>query len=191
MREIQGRTRLEVSRERGLTPLVGREAELLRLLEAYQRILGGQPRIVLLEGDAGVGKSRLLYEFLRRLEGTEVLELEASCLSHTQSTPYHPVLQVFRRYLDLAEGADPEEVRVKILDRLRALAIDGEEPPILLGHFLGASASPEFLARLSAAQLKERTFAVLRTMLLRASDATPSSSSSRTCTGSTPPPRTG
>ena len=115
----------------------------------------------------------MLYEFLRRLEGTEVLELEASCLSHTQSTPYHPVLQVFRRYLDLAEGADPEEVRVKILERLRALAIDGEEPPVLLGHFLGASASPEFLARLSAAQLKERTFAVLRTVLLRASDATP------------------
>jgi len=143
MGEIQGRTRLEVSKERGLTPLVGREAELLRLMEAYQEIVVGEARIVVLGGDPGVGKSRLLYEFLRRLEGTNVLELKGSCLSHTQSIPYYPILQVFRRYLNLGEGVDPEEVRTKVVDRLRSLEVGGEEPAILLGHFLGASASPE------------------------------------------------
>src|SRR5437867_1809158 len=73
--ELRGRTRLEVSRERGLTPLFGREHELQQLTEAYRRASQEQGAVVLLSGDAGVGKSRLLYEFLRTLEGTGVLEL--------------------------------------------------------------------------------------------------------------------
>src|SRR6202795_5182409 len=66
--ELAGRTRLEVSKERGLTPLVGRAAELDRLLAAFRRATEGQGAIVLLAGEPGVGKSRLLYEFLRPIE---------------------------------------------------------------------------------------------------------------------------
>src|SRR5262244_3318936 len=63
--ELSGRTRLEVSKERGLTPLVGRDREL-RLLEAiHQRAVDRHGAIAVLVGDPGVGKSRLLYEFLR------------------------------------------------------------------------------------------------------------------------------
>ena len=56
--EIHGRTRLEVSKERGLTPLVGRDHELRLLTEAYRRAVGGQGAIVMVAGDPGVGKSR-------------------------------------------------------------------------------------------------------------------------------------
>src|SRR3989304_968538 len=71
VREIQGRTRLEVSKERGLTPLVGRDREIQRLRQVYQRAIGGNGAIVLLVGDPGVGKSRLLYEFLQGLDGAD------------------------------------------------------------------------------------------------------------------------
>src|SRR2546426_665508 len=80
--EIRGRTRLEVSKERGLTPLFGRERELGRLTDAYRRAVGGEGATVLLAGEPGVGKSRLLYEFLQTLEGLGLLELDATCVSY-------------------------------------------------------------------------------------------------------------
>src|SRR2546429_2776607 len=68
MSEITGRTRLEVSKERGLTPLVGREREISSLTGIYGRAARGEGAIALLAGEPGVGKSRLLYEFLQRLD---------------------------------------------------------------------------------------------------------------------------
>ena len=109
--EVRGRSRLEVSKDRGLTPLVGREREIGRLVEAYQRASKGDGAIVLLTGDPGVGKSRLLFEFLHGLEGTGLLELEATCLSYGASIPYHPILELLRRYLGLADGLHGDEVR--------------------------------------------------------------------------------
>src|SRR5213593_1712807 len=71
--EMTGRTRLEVSRERGLTPLVGRDRELGSLAGLYRRAAEGLGAIALLVGDPGVGKSRLLYEFLQQLDGAGAL----------------------------------------------------------------------------------------------------------------------
>src|SRR5207249_1672739 len=76
--EIRGRTRLEVSRERGLTPLAGRRAERQQLAAAFDKSCAGSGSVVVLTGDAGVGKSRLLYEFLRSVEASGHLELETT-----------------------------------------------------------------------------------------------------------------
>jgi class 3 adenylate cyclase/tetratricopeptide (TPR) repeat protein len=171
--EIRGRTRLEVSRERGLTPLVGRGPELQRLQAAFDAGARGAGRVVLLLGEPGVGKSRLLYEFLQRIETTGPLELEASCVSHGRGTPFHPVLEIVRRALGVTEGTSEAVVRKAVGARLEALGIEGDEPRTLLVHFLGLAVPPEFLARLSGAQLKERTFATLRDVLLRASEEAP------------------
>jgi class 3 adenylate cyclase/tetratricopeptide (TPR) repeat protein len=171
--EIRGRTRLEVSRTRGLTPLIGRQAELLRLSEAFHRVQAGQSAVVLVVGEPGVGKSRLLYEFLRGLDGAGVLELEASCLSHGHALPYHPVVELVRRYLGLPDPATDAEVTERITERLGALDIQEADAGPLLAHFLGLSAPPELLARLSGAQLKERTHDLLRGVLFRASEDQP------------------
>jgi class 3 adenylate cyclase/tetratricopeptide (TPR) repeat protein len=171
--ERRGRTRLEVSRERGLTPLVGREREIDRLVEAYHRARKGEGAIALVTGDPGVGKSRLLFEFLQGLEGTGVLELEATCLSYGASMPFHPILGLLRRYLDLTDGLPGHEVRAHVEKRLESLGIEGDEPATLVAHFLGISAPESFLLPLSGPQLKERTFDVLRTLLLRAGEDQP------------------
>src|SRR3989442_2335948 len=171
--EVTGRSRLEVSKERGLTPLVGRERELESLTEVYRRIAGGLGTIALLVGDPGVGKSRLLYEFLQRLDGAGVLELEATCVSYGRSMAYRPILELLRRYLGLSLGATGEEIRSHVAEQLQFLGLEGEERSVLLAHFLGVSAPPEFLNRMSGAQLKERTFGVLRDVLLRASESAP------------------
>src|SRR5215510_7883599 len=173
VREIQGRTRLEVSKERGLTALVGRDAEIQRLRQIYQRAAGGDGAIVLLAGDPGVGKSRLLYEFLRGLEGTGAVELETTCASYGRSMAYRPIVEVLRRYFDLADGVTGEDIRSRVDEQLRFLGFEGEEPAILLAHFLGVSAPPEFLSRVPGPQLKKRTLDAIRDLFLRMSEAGP------------------
>jgi len=113
-REISGQTRLEVSRERGLTPLVGRERELASLTEVHRRAAAGEGGIVLLAGEPGVGKSRLMYEFLRQLDGTGALELETTCVSYGRAMAYRPIMELLRRYLSLSEGITVEELRHRV-----------------------------------------------------------------------------
>ena len=171
--EMQGGARLEVSTERSLSPLVGRDRELAVLTGAFRRAAAGEGATVLLSGEPGVGKSRLLYEFLNDLDGTDVLELETTCASYGRSIPYRPILELLLSYLDLSQTASPEDVRRHVAERLQELDVQGEEALTLLAHFLGVSAPPEFVKRLSAAELKERTFGLLRDVFLRASRSAP------------------
>src|SRR5262249_50611453 len=108
--EIKGRTRLEVSKERGLTPMVGRRAGRERLGAAFADARAGRGRVVVVSGEPGVGKSRLLYEFFRTLEPVGALELEATCVSYGRTMPYRPILDLVRRGLELAEGAPAADV---------------------------------------------------------------------------------
>ena len=173
MSEISGRTRLEVSKERGLTPLIGRDRELDSLTAMHRRAAGRQGAIALVVGDPGVGKSRLLYEFLRRLDSAGALELEATCVSYSRSMAYRPILELLRRYLGLSDGIAREELLGRVAEQLQFLGLEGEERSVLLAHFLGVSAPQEFLNRLSGPQLKERTFGALREVFLRASETAP------------------
>ena len=156
--EIRGRTRLEVSRERGLTPLVGRDAELA----AAASDASGAPRdgaggVVLIAGDAG---RRQVPPAVRvpaaACEARWHLELETTCASYGHAMAYRPVVELYRRYLDLPEGLTPEEIRGaspsswSARSRGRGAAHPARSLP-------RAPAPPEFLLRLQGAQLKERT----------------------------------
>ena len=169
--EVHGQTRLLVSKARGLTPLVGREVELARLHEAHRRAVDGQGVVMLIVGEAGQGKSRLLHEFVRALPETETLE--ASCLSYGGSMPYQPILETLRRYFALSDGMAEEEIRQRLRDGLAALDLDTANAVDLLGHFIGVSVPPGFLARLQASQLKEDTLALLRAIFLGVSERRP------------------
>jgi class 3 adenylate cyclase/tetratricopeptide (TPR) repeat protein len=172
-RELSGRTRLEVSRERGLTPLAGRDRELQSLIDIHGRAMNRQGAIALLMGDPGVGKSRLLYEFLRRVETEAVQVLEATCASYGRSMAYRAIVDLVRRALGLYEGVAGDEIRVRVAKQHEFLGLEGEERSTLLAHFLGVSAPPEFLNRLSGPQLKERTFGAVRDLFLCMSEKEP------------------
>jgi class 3 adenylate cyclase/tetratricopeptide (TPR) repeat protein len=171
--EIGGRTRLEVSRERGLTPLIGRATERARLVETFQGASDGVGCVVVISGDPGVGKSRLLYEFLRGLDERGPLELETTCASYGRAMAYRPLVELYRRYLDLSEELSPDDVRRRVAARLVALDLEGDEPAFLLHHFLGLPVPPEFLLRVQGARLRDLTNEVLRTLILRESTRQP------------------
>jgi class 3 adenylate cyclase len=98
----------------GLTsPLVGRDAELARLMEAVAAVREGRGRAAVVLGEPGIGKSRLVAE-LRRVATTPprpLRWLEARCLSYGQNLPHHLAVSVVRAILELSEdGSDPPSI---------------------------------------------------------------------------------
>ena len=96
------RTRFDVSAERGLTPFVGRERELELLLDGFERAKGGRGQAFSIVSEAGIGKSRLLYEFRKAVVSADVMFLEGRCLSYSSGVAYHPVIDILKANSDIA-----------------------------------------------------------------------------------------
>lgn len=114
LRERPSRTRLEVAAQRGLAPFVGREEELTILEDHLSSAVRSHGRVVLVSGDAGIGKSRLLLELRRRLDRRDVGWLEGHCISYGRNIPYLPVIELVRRAFAVEEG----DVEGRVIERL-------------------------------------------------------------------------
>jgi class 3 adenylate cyclase/tetratricopeptide (TPR) repeat protein len=115
------RTRLQVAMVRGLTQLVGRQAELGLLRQALDRARDGRGQVVALVGEAGVGKSRLAWEITRSHRTHEWLVLEGSAASHGKATTWLPLIDLLRAYFRIENGDDARTVRERLIGRLLAL----------------------------------------------------------------------
>jgi class 3 adenylate cyclase len=98
------RTRFDVSAERGLTPFVGREREVDLLLDAFARAKAGKGQAISIMSEAGIGKSRLLYEFRKPVANEDATFLEGKCLSYSRGVAYHPVIDILKANFDVLEG---------------------------------------------------------------------------------------
>ena len=118
------------------TPLVGREHEVARLREAVDELTEGRGQGVLLLGEAGMGKTRLLSE-LRTIAGDGALWLEGQCRSYGSELLYWPFVEMLRAWLGVAEGEAEVSVRTKLRAKLGVLsALDADVLP-QLGRLLG------------------------------------------------------
>lgn len=143
------RSRLDLSRRRGFTRFVGREAELSELALALEKASGGAGGAVGVVAEPGVGKSRLCHEFAERCRGEGYEVFEASAQAHGTSSPYLPVLQMLRSFFGIGDRDADRRVREKIAGR--ALLLDPElagELPLLF-EFLGAPDPERPLPQLS------------------------------------------
>lgn len=120
-------TPMELAAARGMTPLVGREGELGQLHACYQRLAAHLAQVVAVVGEAGSGKSRLLYEFREQLEGEDIVVLEARCSSLSQTLPYAPWTAMMRQFFDLTSGEPVAAASEKIAQRLKGLSADLSE----------------------------------------------------------------
>ena len=165
----RGRTRLEVSVERGLTELVGRERELAVLHECLARVRAGRGQVVGLVGEPGVGKSRLLYEFRQSLESERVTWLEGHCVAYGQTTPYLPIVGMLRTNFQIEEDDNPLQIHEKLRQGIHQLdpALDGILP--FLGDVFGLPGANEALKHLDPKDKRQKTFEAIRTLTVTGS----------------------
>ena len=153
-------------------PLVGRSDELRQMLDAFERMRQGRAQGVSLVGEPGVGKSRLLREFLATLEREGRLDgvtvRPASC-SSLGGQPYGVFVTFFREGYDVTPDDTLGTIREKLTSGLLALGGDEEEPAHiapLLAYLLGLGASGP-LEHLEPEQLKRQLFLALRRLVER------------------------
>jgi class 3 adenylate cyclase/tetratricopeptide (TPR) repeat protein len=161
------RTRLQAAARRGLTRFVGRDAELEQLRRAQQLTANGHGQIAAIVGEAGVGKSRLVYEFTHshRLQGW--LTLESSSVSYGKATSYLPVIDLLKSYFKIQDRDDPREIREKVTGKL--LTLDESLKPSLpaLLALLEVPGDDAAWRTLDPAQRRQRTLDAVRRLLLR------------------------
>src|SRR5262249_32635601 len=115
------RGRLQASAARGLTRFVGRQQELLALEQAMAQTGAGHGQVVAIVGEAGVGKSRLLYEFVHAHYTPGWLVLESAAVSYGKATPYFPVIDVLKRYCHADNRDDTRTIRAKLTGQVLTL----------------------------------------------------------------------
>lgn len=135
-RELEPRTPLEAAELEGLTAYVGREREMEALESACRSATEGTGRVVVVEGEAGVGKSRLLHEFRRSLTEEPVRVLRGRCRPESTAAPYGPFIEALWDLLNL----DPEEGGTgrpdRVARRIRAISPDLEDRTPFYLHLL-------------------------------------------------------
>src|SRR5207244_4057547 len=109
LQESGARGRLDVAGTRGLTPLVGRESEVALLLERWEQAKAGQGQVILLTGDAGIGKSRLVQRLKEHVANQPHTRWECRSLSYFENTALFPLVDLFHRLVQFQAEDTPEE----------------------------------------------------------------------------------
>jgi tetratricopeptide (TPR) repeat protein len=167
-------TRLSVSAARGLTPFVGRQTELEVLPRALARAAGGRGQIVAMVGEAGVGKSRLLWEFTNSPQCDGWTVLQSRSLSYGKATTYLPIVELLKNYFAIDDRDDPDDARDKVIQRVLALdkALEPALAPILALLHAPVNDDDEWSA-LEPRQRRQRTLDGVQRLFLRQSQAQP------------------
>ena len=148
------------SGQRQLTPLVGRDEEMTMLLRRWERARQGDGQLVMIVGEPGLGKSRLIEEFHARLSDAPHTWVEWSCSQLLQNTPLHPIAEWGRQRFG---GADvPSDRRFAELESsLAQVKLDPAENASLLAPLLDIPLPKKRLPALAAEELRRRQLAAL------------------------------
>jgi class 3 adenylate cyclase len=123
--------------EAGLTPMVGREQELGLLKERWQLAQDGEGQVVLLSGEPGIGKSRILSALRERLEGQGAQTLRYQCSPYYINSAFWPIIDNLDRALSFARDETPDSK----LDKLEALIVDDYQRPLSDVRFIASMLS--------------------------------------------------
>jgi class 3 adenylate cyclase len=119
-----GVTRFDISKSQGLTPLVGRGRDLDNLKGLWRETSNGAQRTVCILGEAGIGKSRLSFEFRDNLEEDHLFFLEGHCAADTKETPFAPLMEIVRRSFRIDLDATAGEAERRFDQGLALLDLD-------------------------------------------------------------------
>jgi len=171
--QSSARHRLEITAPTRLTPVVGRVEEIEFLLRSWEHAQEGQGQVVLLNGEAGIGKSRLIHLLKERIDPVTALRLEARCSSYHHKSALHPMIEFLHRSLSL-QREDLPEVQLTKLER--ALAHSGMDLPNTVPFFATLLSLPTSrfpLPDLTPQKQRERTQQAMLTWLLKSAEHKP------------------
>ncbi len=167
------RRRLQATAARGLTRFVGRRHELDTLHQAQEKAGAGQGQVVVVRGEPGVGKSRLLYECIHSHRTRGWLVLESAAVSYGQATAYAPVIEVLKRYFTIEDREETRTIRAKVTGQVLTLDETLHDTIPVLLSLLEALPEPSPFHALDPPQRRQRTLEVLKRLLHRESRVQP------------------
>ena len=171
--EREGAGRLGALADTALTPLAGRARELDLLAEGFASARSGRGRVVFLVGEAGIGKSRLLYEFRQKLGAEPHAYVEGRCASFGAHTAFLPIVDALRRYFGIEDRDDETTAIGKIVAGVQSLGGGFEWTLPLLRSLLSLPPGDGAVLALDAATRRSETFRALKALLLAAAAEQP------------------
>src|SRR5271170_6564675 len=163
------RTRLERAAGRGFSKFVGRRAEMDALKRAAEQAKAGRGQIAAAMAEAGVGKSRLFFEFKAENQSGWMV-LQASSVSHGKASAYLPVIELLHGYFGIdRDNDDSRQRREKVNGKVLTLDRTLEDVLPYLHSLLGLSDENSPLAQMDAQIRKRRTLEAIKRILVRES----------------------
>jgi class 3 adenylate cyclase/tetratricopeptide (TPR) repeat protein len=166
-------SRLQALGPQGFTRFVGRETEIAQLRQALDQAYVGHGQVVVLIGEPGVGKSRLIHEFTHSSHANGWRVLEARAVSYGAATSYLPVTEFLKVYFEITTSDDPQAIREKVTSKLLSLddALLSVLPALLM--LLDQSADEVRTSLPDRPQRSQRIVEAVKRLLLRESEVQP------------------
>jgi transcriptional regulator with AAA-type ATPase domain/tetratricopeptide (TPR) repeat protein len=158
--------------DRGLTGLVGREAELRLLRDRFDRARAGQGQVVSVVGEAGIGKSRLLRELRRQLAG-DVTWMEGHAISFGRTQAFYPLIDLLRRAFELDDVDHAAVVAEKVEHAILHLGEDLQTTLPCVRYLLLVDPGDPTLLQLDPKLRRAEVFDAMRTLFVRAAERRP------------------
>src|SRR5262249_3897677 len=175
LRESGVTSRLDVAQPRGLTPLVGREQEVGILIERWEQVKAGHGHVVLLTGDPGIGKSRLVQMLKEHIAQEPHTRWECRSAEYSQNTALFPVTDLFQRLLQFHAEDTPDAKMEKLEQTLRQYRLPLEETVPLFAPLLTLPLSENRYPplHLSPQRQRQKTLETIVALLLELAEHQP------------------
>jgi class 3 adenylate cyclase/tetratricopeptide (TPR) repeat protein len=155
-------SRFEASRSEMMTPLIGREQEVSLLLDRWHAAIDGDGQVVLLHGEAGIGKSRMLAALRERLSGTKYIPMRYQCSPFHTSDALHPIIAQVKHAAGFVDGENIESRLEKLEGIIRLSGADVGNVAPYIAKLLSIPSEDRYpTPQMTLNELKERTIAVL------------------------------
>ena len=172
IRVSEVRSRMDASKDQGLTKYIGRKDEMHDLQKAFKKAQSRQGQLVGVVGEAGIGKSRFVFE-MHRTSDEPCRVIESRCLQYSSSTPLLPILEIFRTYFDIGEGESEAGINGKLNTKLADLDKELTQSLPAFRHFFSLPAGEPHWEDLEPKKKQIKTFEAIRNFFIQLSQDSP------------------
>jgi class 3 adenylate cyclase len=165
------RGRLAAARE--LTPFVGRQEELRLMLTRWERARDGEGQVVLVVGEAGIGKSRLVAEFHEQIRDTPHIWMESAGEQLFENTPFHAISEMLSQWMELQGATNADEQTTRLELALSSAGLKPDEAAPVVADFLKLPVGDRYRENIAPDERRRRLLAVLSEWVLGAARLQP------------------